>query len=278
MARWSLQPAALSQARILLIPTAFGPDTQAPAAILKAGADLCAFEPLLGIDVDSLLVGQSPAFEDEPPFGMCESAVQHSLRRRQLPILVPSVMSASWGAIRGVWKQTPALTVVHCSAHANLLPNAEQLQPDQDPGYSTNAWIERIYQYQLNTVHVGLRSTSQRAAHWLKEHQSPVFWAQSSWDPADVVAKLPSDPVFLAIDCSVLDPAVIPSVAQPEPGGLSWDRLLQTCQAIFAARPVLGISLGGLNVSATTRQSVRPVARLLNWLLACHELYREQNS
>lgn len=54
---------------------------------------------------------------------------------------------------------------------------------------------------------------------------------------------------------------------------MSWLQLLQTFEAIFAARPVVGLSLGGVAVGSATRQTARVVARLLNWLLACYALH-----
>lgn len=97
MAQWSLHPSSQSNARVILIPTAFGHDTQAPMAILNAGSELCAFEPRLGIDVDKLAVAQLPGLVDEPPYGMCEAAVTQAWRRQQWPVLLPSVLAASWG-------------------------------------------------------------------------------------------------------------------------------------------------------------------------------------
>ncbi|MDX2272184.1 MAG: arginase family protein [Cyanobacteriota bacterium] len=278
MARWSLHPTAHASARILLIPTAFGMDIQAPTAILNAGADLCAFEPCLGIDVDSLAIGQLSGLMDEPPFSMCEAAVQQALRRQQWPVLLPSGMPASWGAIRAVWKHHPLLTVVHWGAHANILASAEQMQGDPEVGYGTWSWLERIYQYQLGLVYVGLRSSTGRGWQWIQEHQTPVFLAHQGWDPQQLVAALPPHPVFLVIDSNVLDPSVIPTVSYPEPGGLAWSDLLDNCRAIFAARPVLGVALGGLTVANGTKQAARSLARLLNWLLACHAFYADQSN
>ncbi|MFS8740506.1 arginase family protein [Synechococcus sp. W70.1] len=273
MAQWSLHPCSQSSARVLLIPTAFGPDTQAPLTILNAGAELCAFEPRLGIDVDQLAVAQLPGLMDEPPYGLCEAAVTQAWRRQQWPVLLPSVLAASWGAIRALWKHYLSLSVVHCSAHANFMPPIEMTQPDQDMSYGNGAWVELLYQHGLPVVHVGLRSSSARAYAWLRDHHSPIFWAQEAWDPQQVVEALPEQPVFLVVDCSVLDPSLAPAVHHPEPGGLSWFRLLQTCEAIFAARPVVGVSLGGVAVSSATRPTARIAARLLNWLLACYGLY-----
>ncbi len=231
MARWSLHPTPQAQAEIMLIPTAFGLHTQAPAAILNAGADLVAFEPLLNVDIDTLAIGQLSALEDEPPYGMCEAAVRQRWHRRQWPVLLPSEMAASWGGIRGIWKALPQLTVVHFSAHAQLRAAQESL--DGETGWDHRSWLESVYCHQLGCVQIGLRCCSPQAFQWMADHQTPVFWAQTEWTPADVVASFPNQPVFLVIDIGVLDPAQIPAVPDPEPGGISWAQLLSTCEAIF---------------------------------------------
>ncbi len=273
MARWSLHPTASNHARIMLIPAAFGVEAQVPSAILNAGADLCAFEPLLQIDTDQLLIAQHPALDDEPPYGMCEAAVRQALRRQQWPVLLPSTMPASWGAIRGIWKHHAPLWVIHCSAHASLMPGSEQAPIDQEARYTPTAWVEQIYQAQLPITHVGLRSSTAKALQWIQAQQNPVFWAQREWTPIDVVASVPKQmPVFLALDLGVLDPSTIPAVPAPEPGGVTWNRLTQTCQLIFSERSVVGMALGGLTIMPQTKQSARVAARLLNWLLACYAL------
>ncbi len=274
MARWSLHPAIPTQAQVVLLPTAFGIHTQGPSAILRAGAEINGFEPLLETDVDDLAIGQISPVVDEPPFGMCERVVSQRLKRQQWPVLLPSVMSASWGGIRAAWKQYPDLAVVHLGAHAQMLPSSEQIQAEEDPGFSSAAWIEQVVRYQIPVVHVGLRSTTQPGWKWLREENHPVFWAAQDWEPADVMEAVPQQPIFLALDVSVLDPALVPTVPYPEPGGVAWPLLLKTCRALFNSRMVVGVSLGGLSVTSGTRQAARPVARILNWLLACYSLSR----
>ncbi|GAB4211541.1 MAG: arginase family protein [Synechococcales cyanobacterium] len=271
VARWSLQPLSSTQAQVILIPTAFGMDTQAPAAILAAGSQVCGFEPLLHCDVDDLAVGQITPFHDEPPYAMCETAVQNSLARQQWPVLLPSAMAASVGAIRALWKRQGSLNVVYCSAHAGVKPPPEYLDGEGDPAYSSQSWVERLYQIPVPVIHIGLRSSSRRA--WEMLPHAHVFHAQASWHPEDVLAVLPDQPTFLAIDCNVLDPTLVPTVINPEPGGIPWFVLQQTVRTIFAHRPVVGASLGGLTVANNTRQTARYGARLLNWILACHQAH-----
>ena len=45
--------------------------------------------------------------------------------------------------------------------------------------------------------------------------------------------------MYVTIDCDGLDPAVMPAVGTPEPGGVSWYELLTLLRATFARRNVV---------------------------------------
>jgi agmatinase len=40
--------------------------------------------------------------------------------------------------------------------------------------------------------------------------------------------------VFFTIDLDGLDPSIMPAVGTPEPGGISWERMLQIAQTVCA--------------------------------------------
>ena len=51
------------------------------------------------------------------------------------------------------------------------------------------------------------------------------------------------DPVYMTIDCDGFDPAIMPAVGTPEPGGLSWYEALTLVRKVFAARRVVACDL-----------------------------------
>jgi agmatinase len=248
---------------MVIVPTAFEPEADLPTAILAAGTQLSGFEPLLQVDIDRQPVGRVPSIVDELPFGMSEAAVRSCLQQLQWPLLLPSSLTAVWGGIRAVWKQTPNLSVVYCSAHAGILPSPQL--------YATDAWVEQLYRYRIPVAHIGLRSCSAAAWEWFATHHALIFPAGQSWNLSAAIAALPHTPIFMVVDCSILDPSSIASVPQPEPGGFTWNQLAEFVRAVFAERSVVGAALGGLSEAADGSDlSVRMAARLVNWLLACH--------
>ena len=48
----------------------------------------------------------------------------------------------------------------------------------------------------------------------------------------DLAAFVRGKQVFFTIDLDGLDPSIMPSVGTPEPGGLTWQRMLEVCRTI----------------------------------------------
>jgi agmatinase len=51
------------------------------------------------------------------------------------------------------------------------------------------------------------------------------------------------DPVYVTIDCDGLDPAIMPAVGTPEPGGLSWYEMLGLLRRVFERRRVVAFDV-----------------------------------
>lgn len=99
---------------------------------------------------------------------------------------------------------------------------------------------------------VGLRRVS--AAEW-KAHQAAdsltTVWG-GGWAPADwlgefrrAIAPLPRQ-VYVSVDVSALDPALMPATPVAEPGGLSWQQLCHGLSEVFATHEVVGLDVTGL--------------------------------
>lgn len=49
--------------------------------------------------------------------------------------------------------------------------------------------------------------------------------------------------VYLTIDCDGFDPAIMPAVGTPEPGGLGWREALELFRKVFSEREVVGADI-----------------------------------
>jgi len=56
------------------------------------------------------------------------------------------------------------------------------------------------------------------------------------------LAALPN-PVYITVDLDAFDPAEVPAVGTPEPGGLTWDEGLRLLRAVCERRQVVGCDI-----------------------------------
>ena len=49
--------------------------------------------------------------------------------------------------------------------------------------------------------------------------------------------------VYVSIDVDVFDPSIMPSTGTPEPGGLSWYKVLHFLRRVFAKRDIVAFDI-----------------------------------
>jgi agmatinase len=128
------------------------------------------------------------------------------------------------------------LTVLQVDAHADLR------DAYLDERHSHACAMRRTVEW-APVVQVGIRNISGDEMASLPGLPTTIFY---DWnmrdDPAWIeraVAALTS-PVYITIDLDGLDPACMPAVGTPEPGGLSWRELTRLLRRTFEAHTVVG--------------------------------------
>jgi agmatinase len=91
-------------------------------------------------------------------------------------------------------------------------------------------------------VQVGIRNISGEEVDALPALKTTIFY---DWNMREdprwmdrAVAAL-SDTVYVTIDLDGLDPATMPAVGTPEPGGLSWRELTALLRRVFSTKHVV---------------------------------------
>jgi agmatinase len=96
------------------------------------------------------------------------------------------------------------------------------------------------------TTQVGIRSLSTEEADAIPSLETTIFYDVSMRrDPQwiDRVVDSLAEKVYITIDADGLDPAIMPAVGTPEPGGLSWYETLALLRKVFESRTVVGSDL-----------------------------------
>jgi agmatinase len=139
-------------------------------------------------------------------------------------------------AHRALW---PSLSVVQIDAHADLR--------DSYMGSPHNhaCPMRRIVEDGVYLTGIGIRSLDEPERRFIRGERTRLHLghqvAGRLADVADeIIAGVPPGEVYLTIDLDGFDPAVVPAVGTPVPGGLGWAETLTFIRRLCESRPVIG--------------------------------------
>ncbi len=139
----------------------------------------------------------------------------------------------SAGVVRGLAHaiRGGSLVTVQVDAHADLREEYEGSR------FSHACAAKRILEV-CPIFQIGIRNLSADEASFLRgcRHVRTVF-AEQAADPRGRFLKelgqfVKGKNVFLTVDLDGLDPSIMPSVGTPEPGGISWQRMLEIARVV----------------------------------------------
>ena len=157
-----------------------------------------------------------------------------------IPFTLGGEHSLTIAPVRALRERYPDLSVLQLDAHLDLRE-----------GYQGTKWshasvMRRIRELGVPTVAVGIRSVSQEEADYVHRENLPVFLGReirSGGMPIDRILDQLTNPVYVTVDLDFFDPAYVPGVGTPEPGGATWDEGLQLLRAVCERRQVVGCDI-----------------------------------
>lgn len=154
------------------------------------------------------------------------------LKFKKWPLMLGGEHSITQSAVRALKKKYKDLTVLQLDAHADLRDEWEGTQ------YS-HACVMRRCREIANVVQVGIRSMSEEEAKYLEKNKINSVFYSPELDAKKVLKHL-SKNVYLTIDLDVLNPALMPAVGSPEPGGLIWYPFMNFLKEIMSKVKIVG--------------------------------------
>ncbi|HEY9665516.1 MAG TPA: agmatinase [Coleofasciculaceae cyanobacterium] len=133
---------------------------------------------------------------------------------------------------------TEPFTVIQIDAHGDM-------RYEYEGSIHNHACVmRRVLEMGLPTLPVGIRSVCKEEADLIKAKSIPVIWAReiakdSNWIER-AIAAIATERVFITIDVDGIDPALMPGVGTPEPGGLLWYELTAFLRKVFETHQVIG--------------------------------------
>src|SRR5438128_3825660 len=166
-------------------------------------------------------------------------AAREVLQRGQLPFTIGGEHSLSAPPIAAVHEHFPDLNVVHIDAHGDLRDEYEGTR-------LSHAAIERrVVDMGIPLTEIGIRSFSPEEAEFMRTKPDvAIVWGyQLAKGTATIPWERLTGHTYVTIDLDALDPAEMPAVGTPEPGGLSWYQLLDLFREICGRTMVVGMDV-----------------------------------
>jgi agmatinase len=240
---------ARSRGWLMSIPyestTSYGAGTrEGPAAIIAASRQVELYdkefdgEPAMEYGIHTTLplslVHRSP----EAMIQSVETAVAELLSSKPRPEVLGILggeHSISAGVVRGLARvvNPDSLVAVHVDAHSDMREEYE------DSPYSHACAAKRIQEI-CPVFQIGIRNLSSEEALFLRgsKRVHTIFSEEATASGGrflqDLAKFVKKKEVFFTIDLDGLDPSIMPSVGTPEPGGISWERMLEIARTVFA--------------------------------------------
>ena len=216
----------------------------APHEILIASSHLELWDEEVEADVHDIGIFTLPGME--LPFGPMDEVLREIRRvaselvnRGKFPVVLGGEHSITAPVVSAVATRHPGLSVLQIDAHADLRDSF------MGTPHSHACAMRRVLECARGTQ-VGVRSLSVEEVAAIPRLPTTIFYdwnMRRNEDWIDRVVQSLSETVYITIDCDAFDPAVMPAVGTPEPGGLSWYEMLALLRRVIESRRVVGFDI-----------------------------------
>jgi agmatinase len=242
---------AKETSRIAVIPVPYDLTTtyvtgtkNGPGAIIEASTHMELYDEELGKETYQvgIYTHQPIAVSDKKPeemLRMVSEAVSSDMKSDGLPVTLGGEHSISVGVVRELVKVYPDLSVLQLDAHADLRDTYEGTPYN-------HACVGRRISELCPLVQVGIRSMCKEEADFQRSSKvitiSDYEIKRNKTALEDAINAL-TEHVYLTLDLDVLDPAIMPAVGTPEPGGLNWFETIQFLKLLSESKKIVSFDL-----------------------------------
>ena len=242
---------AYNQAKAVILPVAYSGTSHSARSvdkgaerILQASQLLSTYDVETNTDVSELSIHTlDPLTFPGSPLEAVEELFRQATPHFKKNKLVASLGGShliSLGLVRAALEQYDNLSVLHFGAHPHLVASGDNAVCDE-----TN--VMALIREKCAVSHIGIRSMTK--AERGKVHLDNLVFARDIYNnglnaAADAIDLL-SEKVYIAIHLDILDPACMPAVARPEPGGLDWYTLNALIRMVSREKSIVGFDITG---------------------------------
>ncbi|MFH2068720.1 MAG: agmatinase family protein [Candidatus Omnitrophota bacterium] len=296
-----LPPRPLEKARVAILPVAYDGTTSyqagtrfGPQEIILASRFLEMYDESLGFEPSDLGIATLPELwpdlsRPEAVVNEVEKYVTKILQNRVFPVILGGEHSITAGAAKAFHKIYPKLSVLTLDAHADLRKTY------QGTRYNHACVSRRIMEMGIPITVMGVRcipaedlplpspplslpprgdgcpfQSSGKGLNVGGGAKLKVIRAEKLKEKKDWLSLISSnltESVYLSIDLDFFDPAEVPAVGTPEPGGLGWSETNRFLRRLAQKHRVVGFDVVELNGSLHHTPSSYFASRLVYRLI-----------
>ena len=240
----------LDTAQVVLIPIPYDSTTsfrsgsrEGPEAIITASYALEDYDFELELDVSEIGIHTTSALEPHmagpgPMTERVRGAVAEYLDTGKTVGLLGGEHSITIGSVQAHIEVYPSLSVLYLDAHGDLR--------DEYMGtpFGHASAARRAYEC-CPIALAGVRSLCQEEHDFIRDKNLPVWYWDADYHRSspDAVVDSLSETVYVSVDLDVLDPALMPAVGTPEPGGMAWHQLVGLLSKVAESRRIVGFDV-----------------------------------
>jgi agmatinase len=211
-----------------------------PSALLAASAQVELWDEEIGIDVHGQGIFTLPeldlsSFTLDDAIGEIRRVASALAETGKFVITLGGEHSITSPLVDVAASRHRGLSVLQIDAHADLRPSYLGQR------HSHACAMRRTIDF-APLVQVGIRNISTEEVEVAPQLDTTIFYDWNMRDDPtwiDRAIDALSDHVYITIDLDGLDPATMPAVGTPEPGGLSWRELTTLLRRTFERRDVI---------------------------------------
>ena len=202
-----------------------------PNAIREASDGLELYSPYMEIDLEK--INYFDIGNIDLPFGDLKASLnrikshcQNLLKSNKNVLSLGGDHSISYPLVQAHFEYYPNLNVIQLDAHCDLRKEYKNIQ------FSHATVMHNIWQLigPSRTKQIGIRSGTKEEYDRLSKHKTLIknpLQELPQW-----LKTLKNDPIYLTIDLDVLDPSIFPGTGTPEPGGFTFNQLIDILQIL----------------------------------------------
>lgn len=221
---------------------------QGPDAIIAASTQMDLYDETLDWTPMSAGIATLPALvyeslSQEAALQKTGQAVAEVLAMNKLPVTLGGEHSLTPACVRAVQQAADfaPLGLISFDAHADM--RASYLGTPLSHACAMRRSLEIPG---VRALELGIRSISPEEVDDIRQEQPPlkIVWAHQLRDiPFDALLEGLPERVYVTVDLDAFDPAYMPAVGTPEPGGISWYEFLRFFGQIVDCKRIVGLDV-----------------------------------